>query len=110
MYWLADQFPDAHVTAIDIDAEAIDACQDGPCPRRYAGRVSFAVSYFSDLEPESARPDHRLRRARTHRGRPAAVDDLFRVLRPDGSLLVHVPRNVWTHRDGRQEIVPDDEA
>lgn len=109
VYWLADRYPSADVLAVDIDAEAIAACVTAR-PARYEGRVEFRVSYFADLEPESLdlvtafdvfeHIDDDLDAAR----------DLHRALVPGGYLLVHVPRDVWTHRDGRQEHVPDDEA
>jgi SAM-dependent methyltransferase len=109
VYWLADHFPEARVTAVDIDAEAIASCQDA-LPASYAGRVSFGVSYFSELEPESFDLITAFDVLEHIEDDAAAARDLFRALRPGGSLLVHVPRNVWTHRDGRQEVVPDDEA
>jgi SAM-dependent methyltransferase len=109
VYWLADRFQRGAVTAVDVDAAAMAACQDA-LPKKYASRVSFVAATFDTL-PSAAFdlitafdvlehiPDD-----------VSAVRHLARALRPGGYFLVHVPRNVWTHRDGRQERVPDDEA
>lgn len=109
VYWLADKWPASTVTAVDIDAAAIDACVRAR-PKSYADRVHFRVAMLEHLPADSQdlvmafdvlehiSDDH------------AAVTEIFRILRPGGRFLVHVPRDVWTHADGRQERVPDDEA
>jgi len=108
-YWLADRWPRATVTAIDIDQASVDTCAAAR-PRRYADRVRFECSPFDQLPPESAdlvtafdvlehiEDDHR------------AIGDLSRALRPGGTILVHVPRDQWTHADGRVEVVADVDA
>ena len=109
VYWLADRYPSARVTAVDIDEAAIDACLSAR-PRRYRSRVSFKVAYFADLEPASFDlitafdvlehiPDDQ-----------SALQDLVRALRPGGDLLVHVPRNRWLTRSGVVHAVPDEDA
>lgn len=109
VYWLADRYPAAHILAVDIDAAAMQACAEAR-PARYAERVQFRVGTFANLERESFDlvtafdvfehiPDDQ-----------SAAADLYRVLRPGGWLLVHVPRNQWTHANGRVEFVSDDEA
>ena len=109
VYWLADKFPDAHVTAVDIDGEAIAACVAAR-PSTYRSRVSFEESHFSDLQSESFDLITAFDVLEHIDDDAGAVRDLYRALRPGGTLLVHVPRNVWTHRDGRKEVVPDHEA
>src|SRR5215217_6874010 len=52
VYWLADRYPGATVTAIDIDTRAIAACEAAR-PARYAGRVNFRAAHFGELDPES---------------------------------------------------------
>ena len=95
--------------AIDIDADAIAECASAR-PQRYSDRVTFEVSEFDALEPESADlitafdvlehiPDDH-----------GAVAALFRALRPGGTLLVHVPRDQWTTRDGTVHRVAAEEA
>ena len=109
VYWLADQYPTATVLAVDIDQEAISSCIVNR-PPKYEDRVDFRVGSFADLEPESVDlittfdvlehiPDDR-----------AAVSDLARALRPGGSLLVHVPRDQWTTRQGVIHHVADEDA
>jgi SAM-dependent methyltransferase len=109
VYWLADRSPDAHVLAVDIDADAIAACVASR-PRSYEGRVEFRVSYFADLEPESLDLVTAFDVLEHIDDDLGAARDLHRALVPGGHLLVHVPRDVWTHTDGREERVPDEEA
>src|ERR1700722_18417441 len=52
VYWLADRFPNAHVTACDVDATTIEACTLAR-PPSYQGRVHFRVGTFSSLEEGS---------------------------------------------------------
>lgn len=109
VYWLADRYPKATVLAVEIDAEAIAACV-AACPRQYEDRVEFRVSYFADLEPESLDLVTAFDVFEHIDDDLGAARDLYRALAPGGHLLVHVPRDVWTHRDGREERVPDEEA
>lgn len=109
VYWLADRYPDARVLAVDVDESAIGACSEAR-PARYAGRVQFRVATLADLEPESfdmVTAFDVLEHIPDDKG---AAAHLYRALRPGGRLLVHVPRNQWTHADGRIEVVPDEEA
>jgi SAM-dependent methyltransferase len=109
VYWLADIYPTATVTAVDIDADAMAVCLAAR-PDSYAERVRFECCAFSELEDEAFDlvtafdvlehiPDDR-----------AAVTELVRTLRPGGTLLVHVPRNQWTTRSGVVHRVPNKEA
>ena len=109
VYWLADLFPRAQVTAVDVDDAAMKAC-DATRPPAYLGRVSFEVAHFSDLTPESYDLITAFDVLEHIDDDAGAVRDLFRALEPGGTLLVHVPRNVWTHLNGRREVVPDSEA
>jgi SAM-dependent methyltransferase len=109
VYWLADRLPDSRILAIDTDEAAIAACRS-TLSRRYAQRIEFRVAQLSDLPSETfdlATAFDVLEHITDDRN---AVAEMFRVLRPGGILLAHVPRDVWTHLDGRQERVPDAEA
>lgn len=109
VYWLADRYPQASVTAVDIDADAMRACL-ATRPAAYADRVSFRVSYFADLEPGSFDLVTALDVLEHIEDDTGAVADLFRALRPGGHLLVHVPRDQWMHADGTVEVVADKDA
>lgn len=109
VYRLADRFPRAVVTAVDIDAQAIQACIEAR-PVRYHDRVDFRVTGFADLPPAAFDlitifdvlehiPDD-----------TAAVRDLSRALRPGGWLLAHVPRNRWRTFSGVEHWVADEDA
>jgi ubiquinone/menaquinone biosynthesis C-methylase UbiE len=109
VYWLADRLPDSRILAIDTDNAAISACRS-TLSRRYAQRVEFRVAQLSDLPSEAfdlATAFDVLEHITDDRN---AVAEMFRVLQPGGTLLAHVPRDMWTHVNGRQERVPDDEA
>jgi SAM-dependent methyltransferase len=109
VYWLADQFPKATVTATDIDEQAMATCR-AACPPSFVGRVSFRVGDFETLPPatfdlvtafdvlEHITDDH------------AAIAGLARSLAPGGTLLVHVPRDQWMDARGHVQVVPDSEA
>lgn len=109
VYWLADRFKDATVTAVDIDEAAVAACLAAR-PRRYDSRVDFAVQYFADLEPESYDIITAFDVLEHIAEDAAAVADLYRALRPGGTMLVHVPRDQWIDRGGTIHRVPDDQA
>lgn len=109
VYWLADRYPQATVTAVDIDEEAIAACI-GARPKKYAGRVHFRVGYFADLEPESFDLITAFDVLEHIVDDRAAVADLVRALVPGGHLLVHVPRDRWLTRSGAVHAVSDEEA
>lgn len=108
-YWLADRFPEAVVTAVDIDEAAIADCRRAR-PARYAERVRFRVASFPEL-PDATYdlitafdvlehiPDDL-----------GATRDLARALKPGGTLLVHVPRDRWTTRAGVVYQYPDEDA
>ena len=109
VYWLADRYPRASVTAVDIDAATIAACVAAR-PARYADRVHFRVSYFSDLEPESFALITAFDVLEHIEDDLGAARDLFRALRPGGTMLVHVPRDRWLTRDGTVHRVSDEDA
>lgn len=109
VYWLADRYPDARVTAVDIDADAIRACV-AACPRAYADRVSFRTALFADLADGTYDLITAFDVLEHIDDDAGAVRELFRSLTPGGTLLVHVPRDVFTHLDGRREVVPASEA
>ena len=109
VYWLADHFREARVTAVDIDEKAIDACLAAR-PPAYAGRVQFEVGYFSSLPPNTYDLITAFDVLEHISDDREAVRDLYTAMRPGGSLLVHVPRDVWTRRDGTQDRVADEDA
>jgi SAM-dependent methyltransferase len=109
VYWLADRFPAAAVKAVDIDDAAIAACLAAR-PARYAARVSFEVSYFADLAPESVDLVTALDVLEHIEDDRGAAADLYAALRPGGTMLVHVPRNRWRTRSGHEHWVPDEDA
>ncbi len=109
VYWLADQYPQAQVLAVDIDAAAIEACLVVR-PRRYDARVEFRVGSFADLKPESLDLVTAFDVLEHITDDRSAVADLTAALRPGGSLLVHVPRDQWTTRAGEVQRVADEDA
>jgi len=109
VYWLADRYPTATVTAVDIDDAAIRVAELSR-PARYRDRVEFRAGTFDALEPGRFDLVTAFDVLEHITDDGAAVRDLYRAMRPGGTLLVHVPRDVWTHRDGRKEVVPDSEA
>lgn len=109
VYWLADRYPGARVLGVDIDAAAIQACSEAR-PTRYDGRVQFRAGTLADLERESFDMVTAFDVLEHIPDDEGAAAHLYRALRPGGWLLVHVPRNQWTHADGRIDVVPDDEA
>jgi SAM-dependent methyltransferase len=109
VYWLADRYPEAQVTAVDIDAAAIAACLEAR-PSKYADRVHFRVSYFADLEPGSFDLVTAFDVLEHIDDDLGAARDLYAALRPGGTLLVHVPRDRWLTRDGTVHRVPDEDA
>ncbi len=109
VYWLADLFPAATVTAIDVDAEVMNVVTKAR-PAKYAHRVSFETGSFGTLAEERFDLITAFDVLEHITDDAHAARDLYRAMRPGGTLLVHVPRDVWTHFDGREERVPDDEA
>lgn len=109
VYWLADMYPAADVTAVDIDGSAIAACRAAR-PRAYARRVRFETASFSDLEPDSFDLITAFDVLEHIEDDSAAASDLARALRPGGTLLVHVPRDRWTTWSGLVHRIPDEEA
>lgn len=109
VYWLADHYPAATVTAVDIDADAMATCLAAR-PASYAGRVRFVCCAFSDLEPDAFDVITVFDVLEHIEGDRAALADLVRALRPGGTLLVHVPRDQWTTWAGVVQQVPDEEA
>lgn len=109
VYWLADRFPDASVTAIDLDEAAMETCRD-LIPASYVDRVEFETTRLEDL-PEASFDLITTFDVLEHiEDDVKALGHLARVLRPGGRLLIHVPRDQWTDSHGRVERVPDSEA
>ena len=109
VYLLADLYPAASVTAVDIDADAIAVCR-AMRPSSYAHRVSFRESTFSALESSAFDLITAFDVLEHIEDDSAAVTDLVRALRPGGTLLVHVPRDRWRTWSGVVQRVPDSEA
>lgn len=108
-YWLADRYPAATVMAVDIDADAVEACR-AACPDRYTRRVDFAECAFADLGPSSfdlATAFDVLEHIEDDAG---ALRDLYAALTPGATLLVHVPANPYTDRKGVEHWVADEDA
>ena len=109
VYWLADHFPSAQVTACDLDAVAIEASTVAQ-PPSYKERVHFRVGSFSSLRRDSFDLITALDVLEHIDDDRAAVADLTSALSEGGSLLVHVPRDRWVTRSGVEYRVPDSEA
>lgn len=109
VYWLADRYPAASVTAVDIDADAIAVCR-ATRPSAYAHRVSFRESTFAALESDTFDLITAFDVLEHIVDDQDAVADLGRALRPGGTLLVHVPRDQWRTWFGVVHRVPDSEA
>ena len=105
VYWLADRYSGATVTAVDIDEAAIAACLSAR-PKKYKDRVNFAVGHFADLEPESFDLITAFDVLEHIVDDQAAVGQLIRALEPGGHLLVHVPRDRWLTRSGKVQGLP----
>jgi SAM-dependent methyltransferase len=108
-YWLADRFPDAHVTAVDIDEPAVAACI-ATRPPRYRDRVDFVVGAFSDLPAAGFDLVTAFDVLEHIPDDTAAIADFYRLLRPGGYLLVHVPALPYTDERGHQHWIADEEA
>jgi trans-aconitate methyltransferase len=109
VYWLADRFPAATVTAVDIDGEAIAACAAAR-PSAYSDRVRFEVTTFADLPSESFDLitifdvfEHIVEDQQ-------AARDLAAALQPGGTLMAHVPRDRWRTLGGTVNRVADEDA
>jgi SAM-dependent methyltransferase len=109
VYWLADRYPEAQVTAVDIDEAAVAACLEAR-PAKYADRVHFRVSYFADLQHESFDLVTAFDVLEHIDDDLGAARDLYAALRPGGTLLVHVPRDRWLTRDGTVHRFRDEDA
>jgi SAM-dependent methyltransferase len=109
VYWLADRYPAATVTAVDTDERAIALCR-AALPASYEGRVNFEATAFADLQPGSYDLITVFDVLEHIDDDGAAVHDLARALRPGGTLLVHVPRDRWTTWRGVVHRVADRDA
>ena len=109
VYWLADKYPQATVTAVDIDEEAIDACLRAR-PAAYRDRVQFKVSSFAELASAAFDLVTAFDVLEHIVEDQAAAADLSRVLRPGGTLLAHVPRDRWVTRSGITHAMADEDA
>jgi cyclopropane fatty-acyl-phospholipid synthase-like methyltransferase len=108
-YWLADRFPEAAVTGIDVDAEAVMACQAAR-PARYRGRVTFRVGTFADVDTSSFDLVIALDVLEHIDDDVEALRHLRAATVDGGWLLIHVPTNPYTDRKGVRHWVADDEA
>lgn len=108
-YWLADRYPDAMVTAVDVDAAAVDTCRAAR-PRRYAERVQFEVGSFDSLPAGAFDLITALDVFEHIEEDSRAVEHLARALRPGGTLVAHVPRDRWRMRSGELLSVPPERA
>lgn len=109
VYWLADRFPSARVTATDIDSSAMATCE-ATRPRRYQSRVTFRAGTFDDLPSAEYDLVTAFDVLEHIEDDAAALRELHRALRPGGTLLVHVPRDRWRRADGVIDRVPDEDA
>jgi SAM-dependent methyltransferase len=108
-YWLADRFPDATVTAVDVDAQAVATCAAAR-PGRYAERVDFVASEFGDL-PETSYDLVMAFDVLEHISDDVgALRNLHDAMTPDGILLVHVPANPIVDANNRPRWVTDEDA
>jgi 2-polyprenyl-3-methyl-5-hydroxy-6-metoxy-1,4-benzoquinol methylase len=99
VYWLADRYPRASVTAADVDKAAINACIAAR-PRRYKGRVRFVHASLVQLEHKTYDLITAFDVLEHVLADDVAVAALVRALRTGGTLLVHVPRDQWTTWSG----------
>ena len=109
VYWLADRYPEATVTAVDIDDAAMAACLAAR-PKKYQNRVNFRVGRFADLEPDSFDLITAVDILEHIADDEAAVGELARAITPGGHVLVHVPRDRWLTRSGTVHAVADEDA
>lgn len=109
VYWLADRYPTATVTAVDVNEQAIASCLASR-PPSYATRVEFEACSFHDLPNESFDLITIFDVFEHIEDDAAAARDLARALRPGGTLLAHVPRNRWRTWSGTIKTLPDEEA
>lgn len=109
VYWLADRYPEAKIVAVDIDQVAIESCLSAR-PAKYVGRVDFQVKYFAELAPASFDLVTAFDVLEHIPDDVGAVRDLYRALRPGGTLLVHVPRDRWKTRSGVVHHIADEDA
>jgi SAM-dependent methyltransferase len=108
-YWFADRWPQAQITALDIDPDIVAACQ-AVSDRRYAGRVRFVCGEIGELPAASADvviAFDVLEHVVDDRG---LVAEIGRVLRPRGLLLVHVPAERYVDVAGVVHWVADEDA
>lgn len=109
VYWLADRYPGASVTAVDIDEDAIAACLSAR-PRAYASRVTFETATFEQLPREAFDLITAFDVFEHIEEDRAAVRSLARALRPGATLLAHVPRDRWRTWNGEVKEVSEHEA
>lgn len=109
VYWLADRYPDAIVSGIDLDDDAMATCRD-LIPATYARRVSFltdALAEFLDETISMITAFDVLEHIEDDRD---TLAEFARILEPNGELFLHVPRDQWTSSDGSVVRVPDLDA
>jgi 2-polyprenyl-3-methyl-5-hydroxy-6-metoxy-1,4-benzoquinol methylase len=109
VYWLADRYPTASVTAIDLDTQAMAICQSLR-PSSYATRVEFVATRIEELPSGSFDLITAFDVLEHIDDDGVALTELARVLDRGGDLLIHVPRDQWMDAAGRVERVADADA
>jgi 2-polyprenyl-3-methyl-5-hydroxy-6-metoxy-1,4-benzoquinol methylase len=108
-YWLADRFPEARVTAVDIDDAAMAACRAAQ-PAGYKDRIEFKTADLGDL-PESSFDLATAFDVLEHIVDDAdALQRLGTRVRPGGLVLIHVPERTFVDHRGRVHTGTDDMA
>jgi trans-aconitate methyltransferase len=108
-YWLADRWPKATVTAVDIDEEAIAACIAAR-PASYANRVTFRATAFEALPPDTYDLVTAFDVLEHIVDDKAALVALKDAAKPGAYLLLHVPQPTYTNHRGEAYTWADEDA
>jgi 2-polyprenyl-3-methyl-5-hydroxy-6-metoxy-1,4-benzoquinol methylase len=109
VYWLADRYPNAVISAVDLDQAAMDVCRD-LIPAKYAGRVDFVTDLLPDFLDATASMIVAFDVLEHIEDDRAILAEFVRILEPNGELFIHVPRDQWMDEHGIVTRIPDSEA
>jgi SAM-dependent methyltransferase len=109
VYWLADRYPDAIVSAVDLDDDAMTTCRD-LIPTKHAGRVFFLTDPLSGFLDETISMITAFDVLEHIEDDSETLAEFARILEPNGELFLHVPRDQWTDANGSVVKLPDSDA